>query len=251
MTQQSRMGHKRSGGPKGQEDTSFLVEASHLLAESLDYEATLATLAELALPHLGAWCIVDIWVDDEMRRVAVVHADPEMQALARRLGSGWPPERDDPFGVPRAVRTGETEIIPNIPDEMLMRVSRSEENLEILRSLGIGSLLVVPLIARGEVLGAITYVSPRGGRMHTEEDVATAEDLAAQCAIAVDNARLYRMAQSALRARDTVLGYVAHDLRNPLGTISLQTDMIVDETSAELRAAHGRSSTARWCAWTS
>jgi GAF domain-containing protein len=181
--------------PELQGGTHFLAEASRLLADSLDYETTLATVAGLSLPYLGAWCIVDLCLDDELRRAAVIHSDPGMQALARRLESGWPPARDDPFGVPRAVRTRETEVITPVTDEMLVQVSHSEENLSILRELGMGSLLVVPLLARGEVLGAITYVTPVEGRIHGERDVALAEDLAARCAIALDNARLHREAK--------------------------------------------------------
>jgi GAF domain-containing protein len=153
--------------PEPQADARFLAEASRLLADSLDYEATLATVARLSLPYLGAWCIVDLCSRGEMRRAAIIHTDPAMQALARRLESGWPPERDDPFGVPRAVRTRVTEVIADVLDEMLIEVSRSEENLQLLRAVGMKSLLMVPLLARGEVLGAITYVSPVGAAVRT------------------------------------------------------------------------------------
>ena len=87
------------------ERTAFLAEASRLLAQSLDYQTTLATVARLAMPELGAWCIVDVIGDDGgMERIAVIHPDPEKQALARQLASDFPPEKDDVVGIPRAMR---------------------------------------------------------------------------------------------------------------------------------------------------
>lgn len=236
MTERSTAAQPRSSTPQPQAGTSFLAEASRLLADSLDYETTLATVAGLSLPYLGAWCIVDLLVEGEMRRAAVIHADPEMQVLARRLESGWPPERDDSFGVPRAVRTRETEVIADVADEMLVEVSHGEENLEVLRSLGMESLLIVPLLARGEVLGAITYVRPREGRAHGTPDVALAEDLAARCAIALDNARLHRMALAAQRAAEQAsaaksqfLAVMSHEMRTPLTGVIAYADLLESE----------------------
>lgn len=80
----------------------FLADASQQLAASLDYEHTLVAVAGMALPYLGSWCIVDVVEqDDSMRRLGIVHPDPPKRERARRLKDGWPPDRDDPFGLPR------------------------------------------------------------------------------------------------------------------------------------------------------
>ena len=174
----------------------FLAETSRLLFHSLDYETTLAMAARLALPHLGAWCVVDLYEPGHhMRRVAVVHPDPEMQPLVDRLESGWPPERDDPFGIPRVVATGHGEVLREVTDERLQQVAHTQENLEALRQLGIGSLITVPMEARERILGAITYIAPKAHHPYTDVDLALAGDLGVRCAIAIENAQLYRTAQ--------------------------------------------------------
>jgi signal transduction histidine kinase len=225
----------RTGG------ADFLAEASRLLADTLDYEDTLASVARLAIPSLGAWCIVDVVQDDgRMRRLAIVHPDPEKQELARRLEAGWHPHRDDPLGVPAVVRTRRSEILPLVDDAFLREVAGSERNLRILRDLGIGSMMVVPLVARGEVLGAITFISPARER-YTAEDLALAEDLAARAAIAIDNARLYREARrarvaalEASRTQSRFLASAAHEIRNPLNSIIGYTELLEQRVDGPL-----------------
>jgi PAS domain S-box-containing protein len=183
-------------------DLSFLVEATRLLAGSLDVETTLATVARLSLPHLGSWCMVDLLEGGHMRRLAILHPDPAQQALAEQLRDGWPPLRDDPLGVPSAIRTGQSQVVYPVTDEMLVTAARSPENLAILRALEIGSFMTIPLIARGEILGAITYVSPNHGDSFTPLDLVLGEDLAARVATAIDNSRLMRHAQRARAAAE-------------------------------------------------
>jgi PAS domain S-box-containing protein len=183
-------------------DLSFLVEATRLLAQSLDVETTLATVARLSLPHLGSWCMVDLLEGDHMRRLAIIHPDPAQQVLAEQLLDGWPPLRDDPVGIPSAIRTGRSQVVYPVSDEMLMAAARSPDNLAILRALEIGSFMTIPLLARGEILGAITYVSPNHGDSFTQLDLVLAEDLAARIATAIDNSRLMRDAQRARAAAE-------------------------------------------------
>ncbi|HZG41723.1 MAG TPA: histidine kinase dimerization/phospho-acceptor domain-containing protein, partial [Longimicrobium sp.] len=180
-----------------QAHVAFLAETSRCLAQSLDYESTLRTVAGMALPFLGSWCIVDVVEpDDSMRRIAIVHPDPRMQELANGLMHSWPPDQADELGAPKAVRSRQVEVISRVDDEMLVAVARDEDNLRTLRALGIGSLIVIPLLARGCVLGALTLVSSDEGRRYGPAELVLAEDLGARCALAIDNARLHRDARS-------------------------------------------------------
>jgi signal transduction histidine kinase len=215
--------------------SDFLAEASRLLGSSLQYEPTLATVAGLALPFLGSWCFVDlVEPDGTMRRVAVVHSDPEKQKLARLLENGWPPERSDPLGAPRAVRTRTSEILPHVSDEMLVKAAHGEENLRILRALGIGSLIVAPMIARDHVLGAVTFVSADTGHQYTEEDLLLADEVASRSAVAIENARLLRAAEEANRAKSVFLSTMSHELRTPLNAIGGYADLLAMEIKGPL-----------------
>lgn len=209
---------------------------------SLDYESTLASVAGLVLPDFGAWSIVDLVEGGSIRRLAIIHPDPKMQSLARRLQHRWLPLPEDPIGAPVALRTGKAQVVSEVSDEMLVEVARDEENLMLFRELGIGSFLVVPLTARGAVLGAITFVSSTAGRQYTEHDLGEAEDLAALSGLAIDRARLYH--ESALRAElaerqkgdlehimeiqaRLVRGF-SHDVKNPLGAAQGYAQLLED-----------------------
>ena len=170
----------------------FLAEAGALLGASLDYEATLDAVVSLAVPAIADWCAVDLVTDDgSIRRVAVAHTDPEKAELARDLGRRWPSRLSDPTGFGRVIRTGEVEQM-EVTDEMLAGVARGEEHLEIIRSLGLRSAVIVPLLtAPGRILGALALVIAESDRTFDAVDVGLSAELGRRCAVAIENARLY------------------------------------------------------------
>jgi PAS domain S-box-containing protein len=178
---------------KIEEMQRFLAEAGASLSSSLDYRTTLAKMARLAVPYLADWCVVDILEEDgSLDRLAMAHKDAEKVALARELEERYPPDPDALRGVTQVLRTGQSELVSAIPESLVEEAARDAEHLEILRRLGLKSYMIVPLIARGRILGAISLVSAESGQRYGPAELELAEELARRAALAVDNARLYR-----------------------------------------------------------
>ena len=186
--------HEDEHGIAARYRLAFLLRASELLTESLDYEETLRQVADLAVPRMADWCSVELVdPDGEIQQVAVAHVDPEKRKLAVRLRERYPPDPKAPTGTVNVIRTGRSEVIETITDELIDAVLRpeQEELRGILRELALVSAMTVPLIAHERVFGAITFVSAESGHHYGAEDVRFAEDLARRAANAIDTARRF------------------------------------------------------------
>ena len=200
-----------------EERRRFLASAGTILASSLDYETTLDSVARLAVPFLADWAFVEVLQDDgSIERLAIAHRDPDKEALAREYARRYPLDPEAPGGSAEVIRTGRPELLSEVPDALLQAVAQDPEHLRILRELGFGSSVIVPLRARGRILGDLAFATEGSGRRLGPDDLALAEELAHRAALAVDNARLYREAREAVRARDEFLSNVSHDLKTPL-----------------------------------
>lgn len=182
--------------PVGQRRVAFLAEAGEFLSASLDYDKTLAEVVRLAVPYIADWCAVDVVeADGSVRRLAAEHRDPSKTELAMMIQEKWPARQDSPFGIPKVMRTGLPEYYSEIPDSLVEASALDKEHLGVLREIGLRSLIIVPLIARGRTLGTISFVTAESGRLYGGADLSLAEDLARRAALAVDNARLFREIQ--------------------------------------------------------
>src|SRR5437762_485782 len=190
----------RSEAENNAEKIAFLAEASSVLASSLDYQTNLMSVAKLAVKRLADWCAVDVVDDDHgFHRVALVHRDPSRLQWARDFQARFKEKAAAPHGVAHVMRTGKAKIYTDIPDSMLIALAQDAEHSMILQAVGLASAMVVPLVARGRTLGAITLASENPARRYTESDLNFAEELARRAALGIDNARLYSEAQNALR----------------------------------------------------
>lgn len=174
-----------------QERLAFLADASAALTESLDSRATLEKVAFLAVPRLADWCSVEVHLDPAAPERVVAHVDPAKVALAEELNRRYPPDPDAATGAPYTLRTGESQLWPEIPESLVVETARDPEHAQVLMDLGLRSAMVVPLIARGRVIGAMTLVAAESARNYDDLDLALGEDLGRRAAVAIENARLY------------------------------------------------------------
>ncbi|MCP3143448.1 GAF domain-containing protein [Pyxidicoccus sp. QH1ED-7-1] len=208
---------------RAEQSQRFLGEAARVLVESLDYETTLGQVARLGVPLLAEWCVVDIVEEGNvLRRVAAAHANPEKEPLLRELQRRYPARWDSNPPATRVLRTGRPELFAELTDALLLPTVEDARHARLIRELGTKTALSVPLVARGRILGALTFGSAVPGRRYGETDLLLAQELAHRTALAIDNARLYQQAQQAVSLRDEFLSIASHELRTPITTLHLQ-----------------------------
>jgi PAS domain S-box-containing protein len=214
-----------------EKEQRFLDEVSVALSTSIEYEQTLANLVRLVVQNFADWSAVDVLNEDgQLSRLKVASADPAQAALCAVLEQ-MPPDRDLPH-IARSVIEGKRPIVVdqvNLP--YIESLGQTPGHLQALLAMGATSFVAVPLLMRGQPLGALFLGSSTQSRVFGQGDLRLAEALADRAAMAIENARLYRSAVYAAQLRDQVMGIVAHDLRNPLSTILLYTSAFKRQVS--------------------
>jgi signal transduction histidine kinase/DNA-binding NarL/FixJ family response regulator len=233
-----------------QQVSQLLSHASVVLSSSLDYHATLARLAQLAVPRFADWCAVDV-VDPSrpgarLSRVAVAHVDSARAERVLELHQRYPPREDDVSGVARVLASEVPELLPEVQDTLLRRIARDSEHLALLREVGFQSCIRVPMRARERNFGVITFAIAGRRHRYDRRDLALAEELGRRAAVAMDNALLYleaqraqAEAQEANRLKDDFLATLSHELRTPLTSILGWTQMLLKRDDLDA-AGHRR-----------
>lgn len=207
--------------------SAFLAEASSILASSLEYETTLEGVARLSVPFVADWCFVDLVdEDDGLRRVGVACGDHGEQEREQQLDSATRGLIHPAAAAMQPLALPHPELITRLGIAERLWLAGAPEHLDTVERIGIRSFLRVCLKARGRALGVITFASATSGRTFDVRDIDLAIEVASRAALAVDNARLYREAQTALRLRTDFLSMAAHELRTPLTPIQLQLESL-------------------------
>ena len=226
--------HKRT-----QEAQEFLLDVGARLGSTLDYRRALREVAQAAVPTVADWCTIHVFEQGELQQLAVAHVDPGKILFAEEIQRRYPAASH--VAASRVVETGEAQLVPELTEEQLRAAAGDELHFELIRELGLRSLLSVPLRARDRVLGAITFATAESGRTYDESDLRAAEQLGRTVATAVENARLYAQAEEQARAA-RVLAAVADGvvLVDNEGFVRLWNPAATTITGIEAAEAVGR-----------
>jgi PAS domain S-box-containing protein len=224
----------RAEAENSQKRASLLAEASRVLSASFDYQTTLAALVRLAVPALADYCALDIVeAEDSFERIGEAHVDPTKSKLLREVAKFPKSALTARHPLMRVMATGAPVLEADITPAFIRASFAEAEQRRVVEALAPRSLICVPLVTSGKPLGALTLVTSGSGRRYEIADLSLAADLARRAAIVVEHARLFHEAEQATRARDDVLAVVAHDLRNPLNTVTMAAGMMLETMPVE------------------
>lgn len=203
-----------------EEGQRFLADVGGALTRTLDYDAVLTAVAQLPVPRLGDICVLDILSAEFSRRVMSVSGDPAVTARSR-LHPSEPPGPDSASAILDVLRTKRAMVVNDVDASWLEAHSETDEILDRAQRMGVRSLMLVPLMARGDAFGVMSIMRLSAGSHFSDLELGLAEQLATRAAFAIENARLFQVARAATDARDDILGVVSHDLRNPVNAIGM------------------------------
>lgn len=204
----------------------FLAEVGSVFASTLEYEETVRNVVWLVVGELADYCIVEV-IDEsgQVRRLVVAYRERAMAAVARDLEQ-LSLDRQRPYLGSSVFETRRPELLSVVTSAYIESIAQTEKHQEVLHRLGPRSLMALPLLAHGRVVGSMVMIRTTADRRYTPEDLTLAEQIALRAALAVEHAQLYQVAKRAILARDEMLGIVAHDLRSPLSTIIMQASLL-------------------------
>ena len=207
-----------------------VAEASQRLAEAFEEGDIAGSIIRLALPRLADWCFVhELGEDGQLRLLEFAHVDPMKTVLLRDLLQNRPILGEPGPDTREALKDQKPRIYPDLTEELIREKVVNHEQWEIAHQLGLVSVMILPLVARGRTVGAIRFGSAESRRRFTPDDLMLAEELARRSAFAIDNARLYKKTREAVQQREDLMAIISHDLRNPLSVVLLCARQLAGE----------------------
>jgi GAF domain-containing protein len=212
----------------------LLADVTRIVEAGLDSHVALQQLAEHVTPGLADWCAIHTLEEGQLVLAAVAHPDPEKVALATRLLAEYPATLDD-AGVGQVVRSGTHQFIPDVTEDMIREAARDPEHLAVIRGVGIRSVIIAPLTARGRTLGALTLIIAEGARRYDQEDVAFVLELAARTSSIVYAVQAYEQERAALRRNELVQGFA--EALSKAVTVEEVLEVVVNDAISVLTAS--------------
>lgn len=204
----------------------FLAEVKTILLSTLDYDQMIEQLASAAVPFLADGCMIDLEEGGAVKRIFCKHIDPKIEANLISVQHTYPS-----VTALKTIQEGKIIHIPKVTEELLRLYSSNEEHFEKLKELSPTSFISVPMRIRGNVIGALRFFTSSIRAPLDELAVTTALELGRSAAVAIDNASLYKNAQSAIQIRDEFISIASHELRTPMTSLTLQAKILTNIVS--------------------
>ena len=215
----------------------FMLESAKILSTKVDFRTWLLEKAKLTVPSLADWCAIDVLNEQgQLKRIAVIHQDQKMTDYLFEFEKRFPTTEKNSADLYAAIKTGKAQLVPAVTDETIRQGARSPEHLEAMQRLGLKSLMIIPIIALGKTLGALSLGYAESGRVYTQDDFKFFQEFCNDLGVILDNGRLSDEISKRDKAKDLFLASLSHELRNPLAPIKSSLELLrLRETTIDVR----------------
>ena len=206
---------------------NFMLESAKILSTKVDFRTWLLQKAKLTVPSLADWCAIDVLSEHNgLERIAIIHKDEKMTEYLFEFEKRFPTTEKNSSDLYEVIRTGKAQLVPTVTDETIRQGARSPEHLEAMEKLGLKSLMIIPIIALGKTLGALTLGYAESGRVYTQSDADFFREFCNDLGIVLDNGRLDHEIENRDKSKDLFLASLSHELRNPLAPIKSSLELL-------------------------
>ncbi len=220
-----------------QDKLKFMLASAKILSTKVDFRTWLLEKAKLTVPSLADWCAIDVLDEHgQLKRVAVIHKDQEMTNYLFEFEKRFPTTEKNSSDLYEVIKTGKAQLVPIVTDETIRQGARSPEHLEAMQRLGLKSLMIIPIVALGKTLGALSLGYAESGRVYTQDDFEFFREFCNDLGVILDNGRLSDEISVRDKAKDLFLASLSHELRNPLAPIKSSLELLrLRETTTDVR----------------